>query len=122
MLLNKEYDSKLTVLCSRIQSVDGYCENDKILLIGDPPYKFLDSNGMLKAIESRYRFVSMGLKKSNKECFSSGIIAAYITNKLSYNNSFIVLGDVSDINIETLKKYPEHGSIKRINNIIVIRL
>lgn len=122
-LMNKEYDSKLSILATRIQSMPGYNQDTKVVFVGKAPYDFLKSSGKLTALEVLMDTHAFGLYKAEDIFYSEGIIAGYYNNVLSLPLNQISSEQISEKNaIEAMPVYPYDGSIVMKDDVIIVKL
>lgn len=125
MLINEEYDAKLNILTARIQSINEYTEDSEIIIVGNPPYHFLDTTGVLKSIEEVYATGGYGLGDSNEVIYSKGILQSFWSNKYSVKINLedekLILNEYID-DIKRMAVYPDSESIALYDGKIVVKL
>lgn len=122
-MMNKEFDSRLTVLASRIQSTPGYDTETKVVFVGNPPYEFLKPSGMLNTIDNSINTVAFGLYRTEDMFYAEGVLDAYYNNVLSLPLNVISNGELNQNEIiEKKSVYPSDGSIQRVDDIIIVKL
>lgn len=122
-LMNKEFDAKFAILISRIQATKGYNEETKVAFVGNPPYDFLASSGLLNAMEAKMTTNAFGLHGSADMIYSEGILSAYLGNALSISVNQVSQSEVDNRElIERMPVYPYDGSIELSNDVLIVKL
>ncbi|SFO34690.1 Glucosyl transferase GtrII [Pseudobutyrivibrio sp. JW11] len=125
VLINKEYEAKLPALAERIQSTDGYNQETEIIIVGDAPYDFLKTEGVLQSMENSFYTYGYGLGGGAGEIYASGILQAFFNNNYSIAITFVDDKDQIYENIEKINEmavYPYDDSIINIDGKIYVKL
>ena len=123
-LINAEIDSKLISLVTRIQMTEGYVNGMKVAFVGDTPYEFMESSGVLHEAEENFDTIGYGLGNGAGEIYSEGILNAYINNRLSVliQSSKLAEEEIDTELITNMPTYPSYGSIRKCNDVMVVKL
>lgn len=124
-LINHSFDSKMTILVSNIQSAEGYTDDTEVVIIGEAPFNFLSSTGVLNTFEEQLYTLGYGFASASGEIYHENILASFLANKYSIKMKIDDSDNTLDLNrelIDTMEVYPNDGSIKNIDGQIVVKL
>lgn len=123
--INEEFDAKMPILISNIQNVEGFTVNSEVVIVGNAPYDYFISTGILAEYDSRFNTLGYGLGNGAGEIYSEGILRAFLQNKYSININIsgddYFLDDNIDI-VEDMSVYPAEGSIRNVNGMIIVKM
>ncbi len=125
---NRNVDYRITDLATKVKSLDGYSADKKIVFIGDAPFDFLKSEGLLKRWESELCLNGYGLGGGMAGMvYDYGILRAFFENRYATEFKIVHQNDRSyknliNINESSMSIYPTKGSIIVKDDIIYVKL
>lgn len=125
VFVHQEYDAKLSILANQIQENENFTEDVKVVVVGEAPYNFLESAGVLKTMEEIFTTKGYGLGNSDRIVYSEAILFTFLYNKYAITFDMIKYDESMEIpisEIEEMEIYPNYGSIKSYKDKILVKL
>lgn len=118
-----QLNTKMTGLVNDIQNAEGYTGKEKVIIVGNAPYRFLESSGVYKDAYE-HTFVE-GIYTPNQILCTGQKVCSYINDYFSYDMNCIEYNCEMakyDDTIEKMGTYPMKNSINVLEDAVLVRI